>query len=111
MKRILSSDGGGIKGAFPASFLASLEDTLEHNYKHKVVEVALSTAAAPSYFPAHRLSSGTPLVDGGVWANNPVGVAAVEAIGVLGWPADELRILSIGCTSAPLNVKAGPWGW
>ncbi|MET0706481.1 MAG: hypothetical protein ABWY82_06495 [Tardiphaga sp.] len=25
------------------------------------------------------------LVDGGVWANNPIGVAAIEAIGMLGW--------------------------
>jgi hypothetical protein len=36
------------------------------------------------------------LVDGGVWANNPIGVAAIEAIGMLGWPGDRLKILSIG---------------
>src|SRR2546423_11943635 len=28
MRRILSIDGGGIKGVFPASFLASIEDAL-----------------------------------------------------------------------------------
>src|SRR5437588_7420440 len=31
MKRILAIDGGGIKGVFPASFLASLEDSLGMN--------------------------------------------------------------------------------
>jgi hypothetical protein len=30
-KKILSIDGGGIKGVFPASFLASLEESIEDN--------------------------------------------------------------------------------
>jgi uncharacterized protein len=44
------------------------------------------------------------LVDGGVWANNPVGFAAVESIAVLGWTADQIRVLSLGCTSVPLDL-------
>lgn len=72
---------------------------LERDYRASAVEVALSTAAAPTYFPAYRSASGLPLVDGGVWANNPTGVAVVEAVGVLGWRPDSLRVLSIGCTS------------
>jgi len=83
----------------------------ETDYRAKVVDIALATAAAPTYFPAHRLSSGTPLVDGGMWANNPVGVSVVEAVGVLEWPTDEILLLSLGCTSTPLNVKAIHWGW
>jgi hypothetical protein len=83
----------------------------EHDYKQRVVDVALATAAAPSYFPSHRLAAGTPLIDGGVWANNPVAVAVVEAIGILKWNPDDLRILSLGCTAAPLDINAGSWGW
>ncbi len=75
------------------------------DYKVPVVEVALATAAAPTYFPTYRSSVGIPLVDGGVWANNPVGPAVVEAIGVLGWSRDELRVLSLGCTTEPLRAK------
>ena len=52
---------------------------LERDYKARAVDVALATTAAPSYFPTHRSAAGTPLVDGGVWANNPMGVAMVEA--------------------------------
>lgn len=80
---------------------------LERDYLHSVVEVALSTAAAPTYFPTFKAQSGTPLIDGGVWANNPVAIATVEAIGILGWQASELRILSLGCTTTPFNID---WG-
>jgi len=78
---------------------------LQQDYKCSMVDVALSTAAAPTFFPTHRTSAGIPLVDGGVWANNPVGVATVEAIGVLGWNPATLRVLSLGCTTAPLAVR------
>ena len=80
---------------------------LERDYKEKAVEVALKTAAAPTYFPTRRSSAGTPLIDGGTWANNPVGMSVVEAITLLDWPRDSLKVLSLGCTTEPLNVKLG----
>ena len=80
---------------------------LERDYKEKAVEVALKTSAAPTYFPTHRSSAGTPLIDGGTWANNPVGMSVVEAITLLNWSEDSLKILSLGCTTEPLNVN---WG-
>jgi hypothetical protein len=52
-----------------------------------------------------------------LWANNPVAIAAVEAIGVLGWQASELRILSLGCTTTPFSIdwgrrhSLGVFGW
>jgi Patatin-like phospholipase len=79
----------------------------ERDYQSTCVEVAMATAAAPAYFPTYRSRTGTPLIDGGVWANNPVAIAAVEAIGVLGWSPANIRILSIGCTTTPL---AFDWG-
>ena len=79
---------------------------LQRDYKEKAVDVALATAAAPTYFPTHRSAAGTPFIDGGLWANNPVGVSVVEAITVLDWPRDALKVLSLGITE-PLNVN---WG-
>jgi len=76
----------------------------ERDYKEKAANVALASAAAPTYFPTHRSAAGTPLIDGGVWANNPIGFAVVEAIGVLGWSRESLKILSIGCTKPPLSI-------
>ena len=80
---------------------------LQRDYTVRAVDVALATASAPTYFPTHRSSAGTPLIDGGLWANNPVGVSVVEAITLLGWPRDSLKVLSLGCTTEPLNVN---WG-
>lgn len=81
-------------------------ERLETDYKEKAVDVAMATSAAPSYFPTYEHDNGIPLIDGGVFANNPIGLAAVEAITVLGWPMGSFEILSIGCTSQPLDVKA-----
>lgn len=80
---------------------------LERDYKEDAVEVALKTAAAPTYFPTRRSSAGTPLIDGGTWANNPIGLSVVEALTLLDWPKNSLKVLSLGCTTEPLNVKFG----
>ena len=77
---------------------------LERDYKSTVVEVAIATAAAPTYFPTYRSAAGAPLIDGGMWANNPIAVAVVEAIGVLDWPRESIRVLSLGCGSSPLDI-------
>jgi hypothetical protein len=77
----------------------------ERDFRVRVVDIAMATAAAPTYFPTYWLTTGVPLIDGGVWANNPAGLAVVEAIGVLGWPREEVRVLSLGCSTAPLDVR------
>lgn len=90
---------------------------LERDYRCRAVEVGLSTAAAPTFFPTYVTDSGTPLLDGGMWANNPIAVATVEALGILGWQSDEIQILSLGCTTPPLDVEwgrrhsLGKFGW
>jgi hypothetical protein len=81
------------------------------DYHEKMVTVALATSAAPTYFPPHRDPSGIALIDGGMWANNPVAVAVVEAIGVLGWDRSQIRILSVGCTQEAMNVSGGSPAW
>jgi hypothetical protein len=75
------------------------------DYKELMVDVALATSAAPSYFPTHLLPLGTPLIDGGLWANNPSAVAAVEAVSILGWRPGDVFLLSLSCTRAPLTAQ------
>jgi len=78
---------------------------LETDFKQLAIDAAMATAAAPTFLPAHNTADQVELIDGGVWANNPIGVAVVEAIGTLRWPANQLKILSIGTIA---DVKDPP---
>lgn len=77
---------------------------LQIDWKESAVNVGLATSAAPTYFQAHPMPSGAPMIDGGIWANNPVGLAAVEARSVLGWKDDNLYIIRLGCTEETLDI-------
>jgi uncharacterized protein len=74
---------------------------LETDYKQLAIDAAMATAAAPTFLKPHMTESAVKLVDGGVWANNPIGVATIEAVGMLHWAGDKLRILSIGTINEP----------
>jgi len=65
-----------------------------------IADAGLATSAAPTYFPSHELD-GRALVDGGVFAANPVIVAIVEALKRFGddphhLDQDDLLVVSIG---------------
>ena len=68
-----------------------------------VVEVALATSAAPTYFPAAEAAK-TAMLDGGIWANCPALVALTEAKTQFGHRPEDVRILSIGTTHEPYYV-------
>lgn len=71
-------------------------------------EVALASAAAPTYYSAAKvrnLISNASYFDGGVWANCPVMAAIVEAVCYLEVPLNRIDVLSIGTTSEPFTVK------
>jgi len=73
-----------------------------------LIDAALATSAAPTYFPAHRaaIRGGVAapkldLVDGGISANAPDALAIHHATTELGFPEDGIYITSIGtCGSA-----------
>jgi uncharacterized protein len=88
---------------------------LNRDWKEKMVDVALATTAAPTYLAARHLD-GRRLIDGGVWANNPVIVALVEAVTFLRIDLTDLRILSLGTTfevtERPKSLdRGGLWQW
>jgi predicted acylesterase/phospholipase RssA len=69
------------------------------------VDVALATAAAPTFFEHAEISaqSGAIYVDGGTWANCPALVALVEAIHFLNAPLESIDVLSVGTLSEPAS--------
>lgn len=46
----------------------------------KIIDIALSTSAAPTYFMAHTSKHSSNLIDGGMCANNPSMVALTDSI-------------------------------
>jgi predicted acylesterase/phospholipase RssA len=69
-----------------------------------MVKVAMATSAAPTYFrPLEH--NGYTLVDGGVWANNPIMLAVIEALICFNVGRDQIDVLSLGCGEDPYIVS------
>jgi uncharacterized protein len=135
LKRILQETFGGLKlkdlksRVLIASFQLDNEDLdaskrtwnpkFFHNFPGKdsdgeslVVDVAMDTSAAPTYFPSYE-----GYIDGGVIANNPSMAALAQALDGRNPPderasLDEIQLLSVG-TGVSLQYIAGSeldWG-
>jgi predicted acylesterase/phospholipase RssA len=63
----------------------------------KLVDVILASAAAPGYFPLHRIGS-QRYADGGLVANGPELIAASDLASLFDVPVEAQRILSVGTT-------------
>jgi patatin-like phospholipase/acyl hydrolase len=68
---------------------------LRRDWRIPMVDVAIATSAAPTYFPA-AVEDGLRLIDGGVWANNPSVVAISEAVSMFRVPLNAIRVLNVG---------------
>lgn len=82
----------------------------------RMTKVAAATAAAPTFYQPLQ-DGGYTFVDGGVWANNPIMIALVDALSCFAVPRQGLRILSLGCGDDPYVVdrpkilRGGIWAW
>ena len=62
----------------------------------RVSDAVLASCSAPTYFDPHIVDAKYQLADGGLWANNPSLVAAIDAHYRLNVSLDKIRVLSIG---------------
>lgn len=70
----------------------------------KMLKVALSTSAAPTFFKALE-DDGYKFVDGGIWANNPIMIGVIEALSAFDVRRDLVKVLSLGCGSRPFQAN------
>ena len=97
---------------------------LQRDNHYKLVDLCLSSAAAPIVFPIHGVA--TPhdaagnvnwFVDGGLWANNPVMVALTEALSFApdGAPIEVISVSTCPPFKAPIiseeSANRGLLGW
>lgn len=71
-----------------------------------VLDIALATSAAPTFFPPHHIGR-LAFVDGGLIANAPDLVLTAEAMRCFGAPLLDLAICSIGTAGSPRNGAVG----
>jgi uncharacterized protein len=69
----------------------------------RMVHVGLSTSAAPTYFEALS-NGGYVMVDGGLWANNPVMNAVVNALACYDIERRQIQVMSLGCGETSFKV-------
>lgn len=77
------------------------------DWQFNVVDVALATSAAPTFFPPARLANSL-YADGGLVANSPDLVAVHEATHFLRIPRDRVWMVSIGTTTSKYSVPDAP---
>jgi len=73
-----------------------------------MVDAALATSAAPTYFPPYQVGGFGYFADGGTFANNPSMTAIVEAI-YQGYASgtSDIVMLSLGTGANPVGVPPG----
>jgi patatin-like phospholipase/acyl hydrolase len=96
----------GENGSWQPVFLNNLPwSTTSESY---VIDAALSSSAAPIYFPSHE-----GCIDGGVVANDPSLVALIHAIDKEGLneKVENIRLLSIGTGYKSECIETSTTGW
>ena len=89
-------------------FKTSHHPRLRVDWRERMAVVARATGAAPTFLPPLALDPGLRLIDGGVWANNPVQIAVTEALGCLGQPQGCVAALRIGTTTEAVRKDRYP---
>lgn len=76
----------------------------DRDWRLNVTDIALATAAAPTFFPLAELHNNL-YVDGGLFANAPDPIALHEAEFFLEVPVSAIRMLSIGTTMQSYSIS------
>ncbi len=110
LKKYVFVPAFNIKGFSSDNWQTVFFNNLSHGstYSSNVIDVALSSSAAPTYFPSHN-----NFIDGGVVVNSPTAASMVSVMKLLK-PKRELcdfRILSIGTGMTLNQIKANTSSW
>lgn len=100
----------------PQVFKTRHKEQWERDSKFRVTDIALATAAAPTFFELAEIG-GDRYADGGMFANAPDQIALHEAEHYFNVDASQVHILSVGTTtksysvahSAGLSFGIGDW--
>ncbi|BCD67603.1 CBASS cGAMP-activated phospholipase [Nitratiruptor sp. YY09-18] len=91
-----------IENASPRFHKSGYFDRNNPRLDDKLVDIALATSAAPTYFPLVNTKHSTNLTDGGIVANNPSLVGLVDAMQIINSKnLENVVLISIGTGEQP----------
>ena len=89
-----------------AVFKTDHHKDFRNDHRTPMWQVARATSAAPTYLKGlEHKESGRVFIDGGMWANNPVMVALVDAVTAYDVSFDQIEVLSIGTGNEPFALR------
>jgi patatin-like phospholipase/acyl hydrolase len=100
----------------PQTFKTDHHPNFRIDHTRKVIDVALATSAAPTYFPLAAVGDEL-FADGGLYANSPDLIGLHEAEHFFEKKTEDISILSIGSTTSKFSfshqggVNLGSFAW
>jgi len=89
-----------VENASPRFHKSGYFDRNSTRLDEKLVDIALATSAAPTYFPLVKTKHSTNLTDGGIVANNPSLVGLIDAMQITN-NLENIVLVSIGTGEQP----------
>ena len=100
----------------PQVFKTDHHPDFKRDHRLRIVDVALATSAAPTYFPLAEIDDEL-FADGGLFANSPDLLALHEAEHFFGAAIADIHMLSVGTTTTQFSFshvggrQLGIYGW
>jgi len=88
----------------PVTFKTAHNCNFIRDWELRIVDVALATSAAPTFFKRHTINK-SEYVDGGLFANSPSLIGLHEAENYFEQNTENVRILSIGTMSSKKTIN------
>lgn len=89
-----------------AVFKTDHHPDFKNDHKTPAWRIARSTSAAPTYLKGHEHEeTGRIFIDGGVWANNPVMIALIDALSAYEISREQISVLSLGTGNPPFHLS------
>ncbi len=100
----------------PQIFKTPHHENFTRDQRLRLVDVAMATSAAPTYFPIAEVEHSL-YADGGLFANSPDSLAVHEAEHFLDVQPSDIHVMSIGTTTSSFSFadatgrQLGIYGW
>lgn len=99
----------------PRVFKTDHHANLTRDNQHTLSDIALASAAAPTYLPLYPITSPAGITDrycdGGLFANHPALLGFTEAISVLTVKPNTIKLLSVSTPRSDISEGDGRLSW